>query len=100
MSLLLDQIIDSMSQVNDIMLLENPFKIDTKEYQFVEKYIINYTECGVGSIDILKDDISKIDFIAVKKWLNGSRTPRTKMQAKIKKVTKGQITGDDWLTKG
>ena len=36
---------------------------------------------------------------AVKKWLKGERTPRPKMQAKIKKVTKGQVTGDDWVPK-
>lgn len=36
---------------------------------------------------------------AVKKWLNGDRTPRPAMQSKIKKVTKGQVTGDDWLPK-
>ena len=40
-----------------------------------------------------------VSIYAVKKWLNGDRTPRPKMQAKIKKVTKGQITGDDWMPK-
>lgn len=36
---------------------------------------------------------------AIKKWLKGERTPRPKTQAKIKLVTKGQVTGDDWVPK-
>ena len=40
-----------------------------------------------------------VTIYAIKKWLNGERTPRPKMQAKIKKVTKGQVTGDDWVPK-
>jgi hypothetical protein len=34
---------------------------------------------------------------AVKKWLKGERTPRPKTQARIKKVTKGAVSGDDWM---
>jgi hypothetical protein len=40
-----------------------------------------------------------VTIYAIKNWLNGERTPRPKMQAKIKKVTKGQVTGDDWVPK-
>ena len=40
-----------------------------------------------------------VSIYAVKKWLKGERTPRPKLQAKIKKVTKGQVTGDDWMPK-
>ncbi len=40
-----------------------------------------------------------VSIYAVKKWLKGERTPRPKMQAKIKSVTKGQVTGDDWVPK-
>lgn len=36
---------------------------------------------------------------AVKKWISQNRTPRPKMQAKIKKITRGQVTGDDWVPK-
>jgi hypothetical protein len=40
-----------------------------------------------------------ISVFAIKKWLRGDRTPRPKMQAKIKKVTKGDVSGDDWMPK-
>ncbi len=40
-----------------------------------------------------------VSIFAIKKWLKHERTPRPKMQAKIKKVTKGQISGDDWMPK-
>jgi hypothetical protein len=40
-----------------------------------------------------------VSIYAIKKWLKGERTPRPKMQAKIKKVTKGSVTGDDWCPK-
>ncbi len=41
-----------------------------------------------------------VSIYAVKKWLKKERTPRPAMQAKIKKVTKGSVTGDDWVPKG
>lgn len=34
---------------------------------------------------------------AVKKWLRGDRIPRDKMKAKIAKVTKGAVSGNDWV---
>lgn len=34
---------------------------------------------------------------AVRKWIRGERTPRPKMQAKIKRVTRGAVTGEDWV---
>lgn len=34
---------------------------------------------------------------AVRKWLRGDRTPRPATQAKIKKLTDGLVTGDDWI---
>ena len=34
---------------------------------------------------------------ALKKWLNKTRRPRSKMQAKIKKVTQGQVAPNDWV---
>ena len=37
---------------------------------------------------------------AVRKWLRGERIPRTAMQSKIRKITKGQVDGSDWLPKG
>jgi len=33
----------------------------------------------------------------VKKWLRHERTPRPKMQAKIKTITKSLVNGDDWV---
>lgn len=33
----------------------------------------------------------------IRKWLRGERTPRPAMQATIKQVTGGAVTGDDWL---
>jgi len=41
-----------------------------------------------------------VSIYAIKKWLRGERTPRPKMQARIKKVTKGAISGDDWMPRG
>jgi hypothetical protein len=38
-----------------------------------------------------------VSIYAVKKWLKEERTPRPKMQSKIKKVTKGAVSGDDWM---
>ncbi len=34
---------------------------------------------------------------AVRKWIRGERNPRAIMQRTIKKVTKGAVTGDDWI---
>lgn len=33
----------------------------------------------------------------VQKWVEGSRTPRPAIQAEIKALTEGAVTGDDWL---
>lgn len=38
-----------------------------------------------------------VSIYAVRKWIRGERTPRPKMQAKIKRVTRGQVTGNDWV---
>lgn len=38
-----------------------------------------------------------VSIYAVKKWLRGERIPRDTTKAKIKKVTKGQVNGDDWV---
>lgn len=35
----------------------------------------------------------------VRKWLRGERIPRSKMQAKITRVTKGAVTPNDWVSK-
>lgn len=35
----------------------------------------------------------------VRKWLRGERIPRSKMQAKIKKITKGDVSPNDWVSK-
>lgn len=40
-----------------------------------------------------------VSIYAVKKWLKEERIPRSKMQSKIKKVTKGAVSGDDWMLK-
>ena len=40
-----------------------------------------------------------VSIYAVRKYLRGERTPRPAIQAKIKKVTKGAVTGDDWVPK-
>ena len=37
---------------------------------------------------------------AVKKWLRGDRIPRDKMKAKIARLTKGAISGNDWVPDG
>jgi hypothetical protein len=37
---------------------------------------------------------------AVKKWLRGDRIPRDKMKAKISKLTKGAVSGNDWVPNG
>jgi hypothetical protein len=34
---------------------------------------------------------------AVRKWLLGTRIPRSATQRKIKKVTKGAVTPSDWI---
>lgn len=34
---------------------------------------------------------------AIRKWVRGERTPRPHMQATIKKMTQGAVSGDDWL---
>lgn len=38
-----------------------------------------------------------VSIYAVKKWLNGERTPRSATQLKIKKITKGDICPNDWI---
>ena len=40
-----------------------------------------------------------VSTFAIKKWLTGERIPRDAMKAKIKKVTKGAVSGDDWMIK-
>lgn len=37
-----------------------------------------------------------VSVYAVKKWLKNERVPRPKMQAKIKKVTRGAVQPNDW----
>ena len=41
----------------------------------------------------------EVSVFAIKKWLKGERTPRPKMQAKIKRLTKGAVSADSWLPK-
>lgn len=38
-----------------------------------------------------------VSIFAIRKWINGGRTPRPATQARIKRITKGKVTGDDWL---
>lgn len=53
-----------------------------------------------NDVDILQASESfGASIFAVKKWLRGERTPRPSMQAKIKRATKGAVTGDDWVPK-
>jgi len=40
-----------------------------------------------------------VSIYAIKKWLKKERIPRPKKQAYIKKVTKGAVSGDDWMIK-
>ena len=40
-----------------------------------------------------------VSTFAIKKWLKGDRIPRSKTQAKIKRITKGAVGGEDWLPK-
>ncbi len=35
----------------------------------------------------------------IRKWLRRERIPRSKMQAKINRVTKGAVTPNDWISK-
>ena len=44
-------------------------------------------------------EVFGVTVFAVKKWLRGDRIPRDNMKIKIKKVTKGLVTGDDWIGK-
>jgi len=41
-----------------------------------------------------------VSIYAVKKWLRGDRIPRDAMKAKIRKITKGAINGNDWIEEG
>lgn len=41
--------------------------------------------------------IFNVSIYAVKKWLNGDRRPRSEMQAKIKKLTKGDVSPNDFI---
>ena len=48
--------------------------------------------------DILEAaELFGVSVYAVKKWLNGDRIPRPATQTKIKKLTKGAVSGDDWM---
>lgn len=38
-----------------------------------------------------------VSIYAVRKWLNGERTPRDKTKALIAKVTKGAVQAQDWI---
>ncbi len=40
-----------------------------------------------------------VSTFAIKKWLKSDRIPRPKTQARIKKITKGAVSGDDWMLK-
>lgn len=33
----------------------------------------------------------------IRKWLQGQRLPRKGMQSKIRKLTKGKVTPNDWI---
>jgi hypothetical protein len=57
-------------QINDIMLLENPFVVGSIKWKFIEDFILNYHEIGPGSIDILKNRVNEIqDYTEIKDWL-------------------------------
>lgn len=48
--------------------------------------------------DILEAaELFGVSVYAVKKWLSGDRIPRPATQTKIKKLTKGMVSGDDWM---
>ena len=40
-----------------------------------------------------------VSIYAIRKWLKKDRIPRSKTQAKIRKITKGLICPDDWCPK-
>ncbi len=52
------------------------------------------------NIDILEASRAfGVSPFAIKKWLKSDRTPRPKTQKLIKKITKGAVSGDDWMLK-
>lgn len=40
-----------------------------------------------------------VTIFAVRKWISGERVPRPRTQSRIKRITKGLVSGDDWLPK-
>lgn len=54
------------------------------------------------STKITPDELSRVlgdgaSVFGIRKWLQGKRTPRSAMQLKIKKLTKGKVTPNDWV---
>ena len=41
-----------------------------------------------------------VSVYAIKKWLRGERIPRDRMKAKIRRITRGAINGNDWIEEG
>jgi hypothetical protein len=50
---------------------------------------------GLDVIDLA--GMFDVSTYAIKKWLRGERIPRDKMKAKISKLTKGEVSGNDWI---
>ena len=42
-------------------------------------------------------DEAGVSIYAVRKWLNGERTPRDRTKAKIAKITKNAVKAQDWI---
>jgi transcriptional regulator with XRE-family HTH domain len=52
------------------------------------------------NIDVLEASRAfGVSVYAVKKWVTGERMPRAANLAKIRKVTKGAVNGNDWIPK-
>ena len=58
-----------MSQCNDILMLTNPFDVGSKEYVFVEDFVINTGEIGPGMYNILLGRIAEVKYNDIKKWM-------------------------------
>lgn len=52
--------------------------------------------------NISADELSRVlgdgaSIFGIRKWLQGQRVPRKAMQLKIRKLTKGSVTPNDWI---
>lgn len=58
--------------------------------------LIEWLQKTDRDIDSAAQDFG-VSIFAIRKWLRGERIPRPQTQVKIKRITKGLVTSEDWM---